>query len=176
MFPHGTGDPVSWNFDIADPDGNDDLAYTDAVMAELSASNSASTRAASTRRGCRSGPCSPRRCCAPRRRDRGRGSGCRPAGPRRLRSLPPRSGGHVSRHGGSDPSVQRWDRPVGHPRRRWWSDHHGPSSDLDGEGYPAAVAAFAGRNDCDPEPTDTDLTEAVLHGSTTVRQGQTSSS
>ena len=38
-----------------------------------------------------------------------------------------------------------------------------PPADLDGEGYPAAVAAFAERNDCDPEPTDTDLSEAVLH-------------
>src|SRR5918993_830133 len=35
VFPHGTGDPIHWETDISDPDDNDDLAYTDAVLAEL---------------------------------------------------------------------------------------------------------------------------------------------
>jgi len=38
-----------------------------------------------------------------------------------------------------------------------------PEPDLDGEGYPANVAAFAERNGCDPEPEDEELTEAVVH-------------
>jgi polyhydroxybutyrate depolymerase len=35
--------------------------------------------------------------------------------------------------------------------------------DLDGPGYPANVAAWAARNGCDPEPSDTELTETVIH-------------
>lgn len=34
--------------------------------------------------------------------------------------------------------------------------------DLDGPGYPANVAAWAKRNGCEPEPTDTDVTENVI--------------
>ena len=35
--------------------------------------------------------------------------------------------------------------------------------DLDGEGYPATVAAWAEKNGCDPEPTDTNVSETVVH-------------
>ncbi|MEZ5238335.1 MAG: hypothetical protein R2716_05120 [Microthrixaceae bacterium] len=38
-----------------------------------------------------------------------------------------------------------------------------PEADLDGEGYPAAVRAFAERNGCDAEPADTSVTEEVVH-------------
>lgn len=37
-----------------------------------------------------------------------------------------------------------------------------PEADLDGEGYPAAVRAFAERNGCDPEPSDSELSDEVI--------------
>jgi polyhydroxybutyrate depolymerase len=38
-----------------------------------------------------------------------------------------------------------------------------PPADLNGDGYPANVAAWAERNGCEPEPADTDVTERVIH-------------
>lgn len=38
-----------------------------------------------------------------------------------------------------------------------------PAADLDGEGYPAAVRAFAARNGCEPEPDDSRLSAEVIH-------------
>jgi len=38
-----------------------------------------------------------------------------------------------------------------------------PAYDLNGEGYPARVAEWAARNGCDPEPTDEQITQEVIH-------------
>jgi polyhydroxybutyrate depolymerase len=38
-----------------------------------------------------------------------------------------------------------------------------PPADLDGDGYPASVAAWAARNGCSSEPTDTELSPDVVH-------------
>jgi polyhydroxybutyrate depolymerase len=38
-----------------------------------------------------------------------------------------------------------------------------PPADLNGPGYPAAVAAWAARNGCKPDATDTKVTENVIH-------------
>lgn len=38
-----------------------------------------------------------------------------------------------------------------------------PAADLDGDGYPAAVRAFAARNGCEPEPSDSRLSAEVIH-------------
>jgi polyhydroxybutyrate depolymerase len=35
--------------------------------------------------------------------------------------------------------------------------------DLEGEGYPESVAAFAAHNGCDPDPEDSELTDEVVH-------------
>lgn len=37
------------------------------------------------------------------------------------------------------------------------------ASDLDGPGYPAAAAAWAQRNGCEPDYTDTEVTDTVIH-------------
>ncbi|MCZ7630916.1 MAG: hypothetical protein M5U19_18575 [Microthrixaceae bacterium] len=37
-----------------------------------------------------------------------------------------------------------------------------PEADLDGEGYPAAVGAFAARNGCDLEPSDSEVSDEVI--------------
>ena len=162
VFPHGTGDPIRWETDISDPDDNDDLAYTDAVLAELGEqlcidesrvyatglSNGAMFTSALL--------CTRADVFAAAAPVAGLTDldGCDPS-----RAVPV-----LTYHGTADPillfngGVDLSSIPGGDGAPATTAS----PADLDGEGYPAAVAAFAERNGCDPEPTDTELTEEVL--------------
>ncbi|MET0902321.1 MAG: PHB depolymerase family esterase [Acidimicrobiales bacterium] len=162
VFPHGTGDPIFWDFDISDTDGNDDLAYTDAVLAELGdqlcidqrriyatgLSNGAMFTSALL--------CARAEVIAAAAPVAGLVDldGCNPARPVPV----------LTYHGTADPillfnggvDLSAISGGGGGPTTT------APPADLDGEGYPAAVAAFAERNGCDPEPTDSELADEVL--------------
>ena len=161
VFPHGTGEPVHWDFDISDPDGNDDLAYTDAVLAELGEqlcidqsrvyttglSNGAMFTSALLWRAEVIAAAAPVAGLTDL-------DGCDPSRPVPV----------LTYHGTADP-ILLFNGGVelsGIPGGGGGPTTTAPPTDLDGEGYPAAVAAFAERNGCDPEPADSELTDEVL--------------
>ena len=178
VFPHGTGDPIRWDVELDDEE-NDDLAYFDAVVAELGESLCIDESPRLRDRPLQRGDDDLGAAVRPGRRDRGGRAGRRGERPGGLRPRPPRPAGDLPRHRRSDPALQRRGRHVGHPRRGD-EDAGGtttpPPADLDGEGYPAAAAAFADRNGCDREPTDTEISDEVTHRVYECPEGPTSSS
>lgn len=170
VFPHGTGDPIRW--DVGLTDENDDLAYFDAVLAELGESlciDEARVYVTGLSNGAMMSSvllCARADVIAAAAPVAGLSDleGCDPARPVPL----------VTYHGTADPillfngGVDASAIPGGDDAEADDADDAGttttqPPADLDGEGYPAAVAAFAERNGCDPEPTDTEISEEVTH-------------
>lgn len=162
VFPHGTGEPVRWNTDVSDPDANDDLAYTDAVLAELGEQLCIDERRVYATGLSNGAMFTSALVCA--RADVIAAAapvagltdldGCDPARPVPV----------LTYHGTADP-ILLFNGGVdlsAIPGSGGGPTTTAPPADLDGEGYPAAVAAFAERNGCDPEPTDSDLTDEVI--------------
>ncbi len=167
VFPHGTGDPVRWDVNL-DAEENDDLAYTDAMLAEIGEAlciDESRVYATGLSNGAMMTSvllCARADVIAAAAPVAGLSDleGCDPARPVPL----------VTYHGTADPillfngGVDTSAIPGGDEE----GDDAGttttqPEADLDGEGYPAATAAFADRNGCDPEPTDTEVSEEVVH-------------
>lgn len=176
-FPHGQGEPVRWDVD-APPPPNDDLAFVDgildtlgddlcvdtsrvyatglsfgAIMTSFLACERADTFAAVAPVAgiTRSDDCSP------------------------ARPLP------VVTFHGTDDRILLFNGGVGDVPGLTDSpdDATGettttttPEPDLDGPGYPATVASWAEANGCDPEPSDTTLSDEVVHRAYTCPDGQ----
>jgi polyhydroxybutyrate depolymerase len=164
VFPHGTGDPVRWDVGL-DAEANDDLAYTDAVLAEVGQAlciDESRVYATGLSNGAMMTSvllCARADVIAAAAPVAGLSDleGCDPARPVPL----------VTFHGTADP-ILLFNGGVDTSAIPGGGDDDAPTTtqpeaDLDGEGYPAAAAAFAERNGCDPEPTDTEVTDEVLH-------------
>jgi polyhydroxybutyrate depolymerase len=165
VFPHGTGEPVHWNVNPG-ASANADLAYFDAVVDAIGSTLCIDeSRIYAT--GLSNGAmftslllCERAEVLAAAAPVAGLSDieDCAPS-----RSVP-----IVAFHGTDDPillfnggvdvsAIPGLDSAAGA------STTTRPPAELDGEGYPANVAAFAARNRCDPDPTDTELTAEVIH-------------
>jgi polyhydroxybutyrate depolymerase len=168
VFPHGTGTPVMWNPNPVLP--NKDLDYTDALLAEVSgtlcidesriyATGLSNGAMFSSLLACERSEVFAAVVPVAGVTDI---KGCNPS-----RAVP-----LLSFHGTDDPILQfnggvdlsmvptlGGDDTVAEPTTTTTR----PPVDLDGPGYPAHLAAFAARNGCDAEPTDTDITDTVVH-------------
>lgn len=168
VFPHGTGDPVRWDVSL-DAEENDDLAYTDAMLAEIGEAlciDESRVYATGLSNGAMMTSvllCARADVIAAAAPVAGLSDleGCDPARPVPL----------VTYHGTADPillfngGVDTSAIPGGDDdeAEEGATTTTQPEADLDGEGYPAATAAFADRNGCDDEPTDTEVSEEVVH-------------
>lgn len=164
VFPNGTGEPLRWNAN-AQADRNIDLDFFDALVDQLGNELCLDTaRVYST--GLSNGAmftslliCKRSEviaAAAPVAGIDGLG-GCEPDRPVPV----------VAFHGTEDP-ILRFNGGVDVSVIPGMESQAPPDStaeevDLDGEGYPATVAGFAERNGCQPEPTDTEITEEVIH-------------
>jgi polyhydroxybutyrate depolymerase len=165
VFPHGTGDPVGWDTS-SDAATNADVAYFDAVLEQVAAEvciDEARVYATGLSMGAmftsllvchRADVLAAAAPVAGITHD----EGCAPD-----RSVPV-----VSFHGTADrillfnggvdvSAIPGFGQPDDAPTTT------AAPVDLDGEGYPANVAAFAAHNGCDPDPEDTELTAELIH-------------
>lgn len=165
VFPHGSGEPLGWKTSL-DPATNTDLAYFDAVLEQV-ASELCIDEARVYATGLSNGAMFTSALLCQRADVLAAAApvagitdpdGCAPSRPVPI----------VSFHGTADPillfngGVDVSAIPgVGEPDTGPTTT--APPADLDGEGYPANVAAFAARNGCQPEPVDTELTDEVVH-------------
>jgi polyhydroxybutyrate depolymerase len=161
VFPHGTGEPVQWNLDV--DEDNPDLAYFDAVLEEvtsdlcidesriyatgLSMGAMFTTVLLCTRADVLAATVPVAGLMDP--------EGCEPTRPVPIRTYHGTADPIVLFNGGFDLTLPS-DRGGGPTTTQ-------PPPDLEGEGFPANAAAWAERNGCDPEPTDTDLSDEVIH-------------
>jgi polyhydroxybutyrate depolymerase len=166
VFPHGTGEPLSWNIN-PDVSPNPDVEYFDMVVEQIGAelcvdesrryatglSNGAMfTSVLLCQRADMLAAAAPVAGITDL-------TGCDPSRPVPI----------VSFHGTDDPillfngGVDLSMIPGSGGAEDGGTTTTRPAADLDGEGYPANVAAFAERNGCEPEPTDTNVTDAVVH-------------
>lgn len=164
VFPNGTGEPVRWNANPnADP--NIDIEFFDAMVEQLGNELCIDTsRVYST--GLSNGAmftsaliCSRGEVLAAAAPVAGIDffDGCEPS-----RAVPV-----VAFHGTEDP-ILLFNGGVDLGMIPGMDDGEGSTNtsrpvDLNGEGYPAEVAAFAESNGCAPEPTDTEVTAEVIH-------------
>jgi len=164
VFPHGTGAPVRWNANPASPT-NDDLAYFDAVLKEVGSTLCVDTsRVYAT--GLSNGAmfssvllCQRADVLAAAAPVAGLtdAASCKPSRPVPI----------VTFHGTIDPillfngGVDVSAIPGGSGPTDGPTTTRAPA-DLRGPGYPASAAAFAARNGCDPEPTDTNVTAEII--------------
>lgn len=164
VFAHGSGDPVRWN---ANPDAspNDDLTYFDAVL-DAVATDLCVDLARVYATGLSNGAMFTSALLCERAEVLAAAApvagftdfaSCDPSRPVPI----------VTFHGTDDPillfnggvdlsAIPGSEAAEGSTTTR-------PPADLDGEGYPANVAAFAARNGCDPEPTDTEVADEVTY-------------
>lgn len=163
VFPHGTGDPVHW--DVSPAEGNTDLAYFDALVEHLGSELCVdTTRIYAT--GLSNGAMLTSTLVCARSHVLAAAApvagildhpGCSPSRPVPVVAFHGTEDPILRFNGGVDVSaLPGAEAPSGPPTTR-------PPIDLDGPGHPAAVAAFAERNGCRPEPADTELTAEVVH-------------
>lgn len=166
VFPNGTGQPVRWLASDT-TDANPDLRYVDAVVAQVTGdlcvdtarlyvtglSNGAmmTSLLACTRADTFAAFAPVAGIFLP--------EGCDPSRPVPIATY----------HGTADP-ILTFDGRVGDGLGVALGGGDPASTtttaappDLDGDGYPATVRAWAEMNGCDPEPTDTEVTETVIH-------------
>ena len=165
VFPHGTGEPVQWNANIGEGP-NPDVAYFDAVLEQVSSDlciDESRVYATGLSNGamftsvliCERADVLAAAAPVAGIRDH---EACTPSEPVPI----------VSFHGTADP-ILLFNGGVdvsaipGRGEAESSSTTTSAPVDLDDEGYPATVAAFAERTGCDPEPTDTELTDEVIH-------------
>lgn len=165
VFPNGTGTPLRWNLHL---DGsNPDLDYFDAVLGELSSSlclDESRVYATGMSMGamftsvllCERADVLAAAAPVAGLLDPG---GCDPSRPVPILAF----------HGTEDPILQfnggidLSNIPIGGGAADATSPGATvPPADLDGPGFPANVAAWAERNGCDPDATDTDLSDEVV--------------
>jgi polyhydroxybutyrate depolymerase len=163
VFPHGRGNPLRWDVDL-DPSANPDLGYFDALLADvtsawcidesriygtgLSYGSMFLTSLLCTRAEVFAAAAPVSGLLDP--------PGCDPARAVPLVTFNGTADPILHFNGGVDLSVIP-GASGGGPTTTL------PPADLDGAGFPANVAAYAERNGCDPEPTDTELTDEVIH-------------
>ncbi len=165
VFPHGTGTPLRWNANPASP-SNDDLTYFDVVLKEIGSALCVDTsRIYAT--GLSNGAmftsillCQRADVIAAAAPVAGLtdSDSCQPSRPVPI----------VTFHGTIDPillfngGVDVSAIPGGAATTEGPTTTR-PPAELGGPGYPASAAAFAKRNGCDAEPTDTNVTAEVIH-------------
>jgi polyhydroxybutyrate depolymerase len=161
-FPHGTGTPVRWNVSPP-PEPNPDLQFVDRLLEALGRDLCVDTsRVYSTGLSFGAIMTSFLAC---NRANRFAAiapvAGITFCGPERPIPV-------VTFHGTADP-ILRFNGGVGAipgisgPATPSAATTTTAPADLDGEGYPATVAKWAARNGCDPTPTDTKVSDEVLH-------------
>lgn len=160
VFPEGTGDPVRWDTS-GDPSANADLAFFDALLAEVG-----DTACIDTSRVYATGLSNGAMFTSYLVCERSEviAAAAPVAGVTDVEPCPAEEPVPLfAIHGTADPillfnggvdasalhAIVDPDAQPGTTAK--------PSVDLDGEGYPAAVRAFAARNGCDPEPVDTQV-------------------
>jgi polyhydroxybutyrate depolymerase len=165
VFPHGTGEPVRWDTRV-DPT-NADLAYTERLLDALEADLCLDTSRVYATGLSNGAMMSSTVACALADRVAAIApiagvldpEGCRPDRPVPVLAV----------HGNDD-QILRFNGGVG-GIPGLTADPGAPTTtappvDLDGEGYPAIVAAWAERNGCDPEAEDAALegtTDRIVH-------------
>jgi len=159
VVPRGRGDPVSW--DVGHGDDNDDVDYVEAVIERVSARRCIDeSRIYAT--GLSNGAMlvSILACDRP-----GRFAAVAPV----AGLLPPegceseRAVPILATHGTADPIVGFNGGAGGLDGVLEGSTSSTPPPDLDGDGHPAALAAWAEHHNCDPSPTDERVAPSVLH-------------
>jgi polyhydroxybutyrate depolymerase len=164
VFPHGTGDPVGWD---TSPDAatNDDLTYFDAVLEQVAGElciDESRVYATGLSQGAmftsllvcqRADVLAAVAPVAGITHD----DACAPSRPVPM----------VSFHGTEDP-ILLFNGGVDVSAIPGFGEPDAPTTtaapvDLDGEGYPANVAAFAADNGCEPDAEDAELTAEVVH-------------
>lgn len=164
VLPNGTGTPVRWDVGL-DIDSNPDLAFVDAMLDQLEAELCVDTsRIYAT--GLSNGAfMSSTVACSLADRFAAvapvagvlRSEDCAPARPVPMLGF----------HGTAD-DILIFNGGVGGRLNEILAGNTDaeaeelPEVDLDGEGYPANVRAWAEDNGCEPEPTDTDLSDTAL--------------
>lgn len=166
VFPEGTGQPVRWDTS-GDPSTNADLAYFDALLEEIGDTACIDTsRVYAT--GLSNGAmftsfliCERSEVLAAAAPVAGvtDSESCTGAEPVPLLAIHGTADPILLFNGGVDIGALQalTDGDAEHPTTPK------PPADLDGEGYPAAVRAFAARNGCEPEPSDSQLSAEVIH-------------
>jgi polyhydroxybutyrate depolymerase len=164
VFPHGSGDPIGWDFDPAS-DPNEDLRYFDAVLEEVGAAlclDESRVYLTGLSMGamfsslllCERADVFAAAAPVAGLQDL---DGCEPS-----RAVP-----IVAFHGTDDPitlfnggvdtgAIPGFNDELAHRLERLLAV-------VDTEGYPANVAAWAERNGCQPESTDTEVSPEVVH-------------
>lgn len=169
-FPHGTGEPVRWDVG-ADRTANPDLVYTDALLDQLEADLCIDTsRVYAT--GLSNGAfMSSTIACTMSDRVAAVAPVAgvvRPEPCATERPVPV-----LAYHGTDDPILLfnggvrtgRLGPVIGGEAESPEEEEPLPEADLDGEGYPAAAAAWAEANGCDAQPVDERRTESILRRS-----------
>ncbi len=162
VFPEGSGDPLHWNVAASGP--NEDLDYFDALLGELVDDTCVDlSRIYAT--GLSNGAMFTSLLMC--QRSRVLAAAVPVAG---LLDLEPCSSAHpvptLTYHGTADP-ILLFNGGVDTSAIPGLDDGGDVSvttdgADLFGEGYPAAAAAVAERNGCDPEPTDEPFSDEVI--------------
>lgn len=163
VMPHGTESPVRWNFAL-DREGNPDVVYVDEVLDQLEAELCIDTSRIystglsngafmSSTLGC---VMSDRIAAIAPVAGVQFGDGCAPERP-----VPT-----LTFHGTED-AILLFNGGIGDSLNNILGGETPeavelPAADLEGEGYPAAIAAWAEHNGCEATPADEDLTETVL--------------
>ncbi len=163
VFAHGTGEPVRWNAN-PDADQNIDLAFFDALVEQLGSELCIDmARVYST--GLSNGAMFTSTLVCERADVLAAAApvagitfydGCDPARPVPVVAFHGTEDPILLFNGGVDMSVIPGGDAGGGPATT-------AEADLDGEGYPAQVAALAESNGCDPSPIDTEVTAEVVH-------------
>jgi polyhydroxybutyrate depolymerase len=164
VFPHGTGEPVRWNIN-PNSDETDDLSYVDALLADLSEDlciDEARVFATGLSNGamftsllaCERADVLAAAVMVAGIEDP---EGCQPD-----EAIPV-----MALHGTADP-ILLFNGGVDLGAIPGMGDDDGPPAtlpepELDGDGYPAVAAAWADRNGCDPDHTDTEISDEVIH-------------
>lgn len=167
VFPHGTGDPVRWDANPAS-DPNLDLAYVDAMVEQLG-NDLCIDRSRLYATGLSYGAiftslllCERADLLAAAAPVAGIDDpdGCAPSRPVPIVAFHGTDDPILLFNGGVDTSVIPG---LGGESSAGATTTTAPPADLDGPGYPAKVAAWAARNGCDPDPTDTEVSDEVVH-------------
>lgn len=163
-FPQGAGQPVHWN--VEPGEANEDLAMIDALVDQLGAErclDESRIYAAGLSNGAMMASL-----LACERADRFAAVAAVDGITITPDCAAERPVPVVTFHGTKDP-ILRFNGGVGdlgpilEPGKGTVTSTTSPGADLDGPGYPAAAAAWAERNGCEDEPTDTEVGTEVIH-------------
>ncbi|MFZ6005917.1 MAG: alpha/beta hydrolase family esterase [Actinomycetota bacterium] len=173
VFPNGTGAPVRWEGG-SDRSANADLVFVDALLDELEASLCVDTSRVYATGFSNGALFSSVIACTMAERVTAVApmAGVNvPASCEGSRPVP-----MIGFHGTADP-ILLFNGGVGDRLGRVLGgggageEEPLPEADLDGDGYPANAAAWAARNGCEPEPSDSDLTPSVIERTWTCPSG-----